>query len=128
MTGPGALEWELSLRSAVARFDELRVSEAVTEEPEPAAGARETLELLTLSEVIARKAVHGRQLTVRNARAAGASWADIGRSLGVSRQSAWEAHARWIDVQEAQHRAAGTEGLDADQVAQARYRAGAASS
>jgi len=41
------------------------------------------LELLALGEVIARKAVYGRQLAVRTARAAGASRLQIGLALGV---------------------------------------------
>jgi hypothetical protein len=50
--------------------------------------------------VIARKAGYGRQLAVRSARAAGASWAQIGAALGTTKQSAWEAHARWLDAQD----------------------------
>jgi hypothetical protein len=59
----------------------------------------EALELLALSEVIARKAAYGRQLTVRSARAAGASWSQVGAALGTTKQSAWEAHSRWLDQQ-----------------------------
>jgi hypothetical protein len=59
----------------------------------------EALELLALGEVIARKAGYGRQLTVRTARAAGASWSQIGAALGTTKQSAWETHTRWIDDQ-----------------------------
>ena len=50
-------------------------------------------------EVIARKAGYGRQLGVRSARAAGASWAQIGAALGTTKQSAWEAYSRWVDQQ-----------------------------
>ena len=49
--------------------------------------AAEALELLALTEVVVRKARYGRQLTVRSARAAGASFAEIGRALGTTRQS-----------------------------------------
>lgn len=94
------------------------------EGPGPALPATQALELLALSEVITRKVRHGLQLSVRTARLAGASWADIGRSLGISRQAAWEAHMRWIDVQAAQHVEVETEGLDEEQVAQARAWAG----
>ena len=55
--------------------------------------------MLALGEVIARKAFYGRQLGVRSARAAGASWTQIGLALGTSKQSAWEAHSRWLDEQ-----------------------------
>jgi hypothetical protein len=71
------------------------------EQPEPGPLSRqEALELLALSEAIARNAAYGRQLTVRSARAAGASWTQIGAALGTTKQSAWEAHSRWIDQQQ----------------------------
>jgi hypothetical protein len=84
----------------------------------------EALELLALSEVIARKASYGRQLTVRSARWAGASWSQIGAALGTTKQAAWEAHSRWIDRQAEQHRRSGYQGLDADDAAAARALAG----
>lgn len=124
MVDVGKLEWETSLRVAVARFDELRIRETIADGPGASLSAAESLELLALSEVIARKARYGRQLSVRTARTAGASWAEIGRSIGVSRQSAWETHMRWIESQEARHHAAETEGLDDQQVELARSRAG----
>lgn len=43
-----------------------------------------------------RKAGYGRQLAVRSARAAGASWTQIGDALGTTKQSAWAAHNRWL--------------------------------
>jgi hypothetical protein len=46
---------------------------------------------------VARKAGYGRQLTIRSARAAGASWSQIGAALGTTKQSAWEAHTRWLE-------------------------------
>ena len=52
-----------------------------------------------LQRRLARKAAYGRQLTVRSARSAGASWTQIGAALGTTKQSAWEAHSRWIDQQ-----------------------------
>jgi hypothetical protein len=84
----------------------------------------EALELLALSEVIARKAGYGRQLSVRSARRAGASWSQIGAALGTSKQAAWEAHTRWIDGQAEQHLRSGYEGLDPATVAAARILAG----
>ncbi len=124
MNDLGKLEWSLSLHAAIERFDELRTQEAIAEGPGPSLRTAEALELLALSEVITRKVRYGQQLSVRTARTAGASWADIGRSLGVSRQAAWETHLRWIDGQEAQRRAVDTEGLDVEQIAQARTWAG----
>src|SRR5690348_3089693 len=85
---------------------------------------QEALELLALSEVIARKAGYGRQLTVRTARAAGASWTQIGAALGTTKQSAWEAHTRWIDQQASQRSAYGHPSMDSQQAADARALAG----
>lgn len=124
MNDLGKLEWALSLHAAVERFDELRTQEAIAEGPGSSLRRAEALELLALSEVMTRKVRYGLQLSVRTARTAGASWVDIGRSLGVSRQAAWETHMRWIDGQEAQHSAADTEGLDREQITQARVWAG----
>jgi hypothetical protein len=115
------LDREHTLLTAVARFDELRTRDALAEPP---LGRAESLELLALGEVIARKSGYGRQLTVRTARSAGASWAEIGRALGTSRQSAWEAHRRWIDGQAAQHGTVGRIGFDEDDAAAARALAG----
>ena len=121
------LETSLTLAAAVARFDLLRTREALADPdggPAPLTSA-ETLELLALGEVIARKVAYGRQLTVRAARAAGCSWADIGGALGTTRQSAWEAHRRWIDGQAARHGVVGEIGFDAEETAAARALAGA---
>jgi uncharacterized protein (DUF1501 family) len=129
MTTPDELDTRLTLRTAVARFEELRTREALATDAgdeTPAAGLsrEETLELLSLGEVIARKAGYGRQLTVRTARAAGASWTAIGRALGTTKQSAWETHARWIDDQASRHRTDGVSGLDELAVARSRRLAG----
>jgi hypothetical protein len=135
MVGPDELDTELTLRTAVARYERLRTLEFMADDDSPddesalsAAGGGLTqgqaLELLALSEVIARKAGYGRQLTVRAARRAGASWSAIGQALGTTKQAAWEAHTRWIDDQARQHEATGHSGLDELQVARARRLAG----
>jgi hypothetical protein len=134
MTSPTELSGQHTLRTAVARYDELRTRDALTtgaaedDAPEVAAAEglsqAETLELLALSQVIAGKAGHGQQLGVRSARRAGASWSAIGRALDMSKQAAWEAHTRWIEDQAAQHRASGHEGLDDLELAPARELAG----
>ena len=110
---PDRLEREHTLATAVARLDELRARESFAITPDEleadgvlpgpgvfrdALNADEALELLALTEVVARKAAYGRQLTVRSARAAGASWAQIGTALGTSRQAAWETHRRWLEA------------------------------
>ncbi|WP_448624861.1 hypothetical protein [Geodermatophilus sp. URMC 64] len=115
------LERRVTLTAAVARFEELRLRDSLDEPP---LSHDEALELLALGEVIARKSGYGRQLAVRTARARGASWAAIGSALGTTRQSAWEAHRRWIDQQAAQHGTAGEIGFDADETAAARSLAG----
>jgi hypothetical protein len=85
---------------------------------------QEALELLALSEVIARKAAYGRQLTVRSTRAAGAPWTQIGAALSTTRQSAWEAHSRRIDQQAGQRSAYGHPSMDSQHAAAARALAG----
>ncbi|WP_141579290.1 hypothetical protein [Actinomadura sp. WMMA1423] len=121
MVTPDGIERDITLTSAAARYDELWVRDAVGEPPLPREGV---LELLALGEVIARKAVYGRQLAVRSARRAGASWAQIGAAMGVSKQAAWEAHGKWIDDQAEQNRRSDYQGLDEDQVTAARHLAG----
>ena len=133
MTTPASVEREHTLATAVARYDELRMRDLLApgaedlpaDEPEPGPLSRqEALELLALSEVIARKAAYGRQLTVRSARAAGASWTQIGAALGTTKQSAWEAHSRWIDQQANKRSAYGHQSMDSQQAAAARALAG----
>jgi hypothetical protein len=135
MTTPESIEADHTLSTAVARYDELRARDLLA----PAGASLdddvsdatpldrdEALELLALGEVISRKAGYGRQLTVRSARAAGASWSRIGAALGTSKQSAWEAHSRRIDQQAEQHGHADYEGLDEPEAAAARALAGRA--
>ncbi|HZN77621.1 MAG TPA: hypothetical protein VFC00_38895 [Micromonosporaceae bacterium] len=121
MHTPESIEAEHTLLTAAARYDALRMQDALA--PPPLA-KEETLEMLALGEVLARKASYGRQLGVRSARAAGASWSQIGAALGTSKQSAWESHLRWIEDQDASHRRAGFEGMSDDEVAAARKLAG----
>jgi hypothetical protein len=89
---PHSLERQHTLATAVARYDDLRArdllaSTAVGLDNDPFGPGpvprQEALELLALGELIARKAAYGRQLTVRSARTAGASWSQIGAALGT---------------------------------------------
>ncbi|MEU9370653.1 hypothetical protein AB0D71_39585 [Streptomyces avermitilis] len=98
-------------------------SDAATDTTAPLT-RKEALELLALGEVLARKAAYGRQLSVRSARRAGASWSQIGAALGTSKQAAWEAHNRWIDEQAKQDRKAGHWGLNDKEIDAARTLAG----
>jgi hypothetical protein len=127
MTTPDVANTHPTLLSAAARFDQLSMRDALAamaEEEAPGSSEpltrEEALELLALSEVIARKAAYGRQLTVRSARAAGASWSQIGAALRISKQAAWEAHSQWIDDQAEQHRPDGYGGMDTDMANAAR--------
>src|SRR5216683_6453575 len=86
---PEVAQTHLTLLTAAARFDELSLQDALASmaEDDAAVGGQplardEALELLALSEVIARKAAYGRQLTVRSARAARASWTQNRRCSG----------------------------------------------
>jgi hypothetical protein len=138
MTTPDDLERRFTLLTATARYDELRIRETLAADGDetgdtagPAAGhapppltREEALEILALGELIARKAGYGRQLTVRSARRAGASWSQIGAALGTSKQAAWEAHSRWIDDQAEQRRRSDYKGLGDDDIAAARALAG----
>jgi hypothetical protein len=132
MSTPDELERRHTLLTAAARYDALRTQDTlagmvVTDlapAGEGALGQEEALEMLALGELLARKAGYGRQLGVRSARAAGASWAQIGAALGTTKQSAWEAHLHWIDEQSAEHSRTGFIGMDPDDTAAARDLAG----
>ncbi|SDF80131.1 hypothetical protein SAMN05660662_3404 [Blastococcus aurantiacus] len=134
MVSPDELDTQVTLRTAVARYEQLRALDSLAEAPlevdealaapSGALSQGQALELLALSEVIFRKAAYGRQLTVRAARRAGASWSAIGQALGTTKQAAWEAHTRWIDDQSEQHEDTGHAGLSELEVARARRFAG----
>jgi hypothetical protein len=124
MIEPRALESSLTLAAAVERYDHLRTRATGMDGDEAPLSTDEALELLALAEVIARKVGYGRQLDVRTARAAGASWSQIGAALGTSKQAAWEAHQRWIDDQASRPDEPGHLGMDADEVREARALAG----
>ncbi len=104
MTTPDDLERHHTLTTATARYEDLRLRDALAatvDDPDglPPLLLQEALELLALGEVIARKAAYGRQLGVRTARQAGASWSQVGAALGTTKQAAWETHNRWLEEQ-----------------------------
>ncbi|WP_067495816.1 hypothetical protein [Actinoplanes sp. TFC3] len=102
MITPDELEQQHTLSTATTRYDELRMRDAlasVTQEAGKPLSRPEMLELLALSEVVSRKAGYGRQVMIRSARSAGASWTQIGAALGTTKQAAWEAHHRWASEQ-----------------------------
>ena len=91
MTTPDDVERQHTLLTAAARFDKLRNRDALApggvDDPDPAArplSREEALELLALGEVLIRKAGYRHQLTVRTARAVGASWSGSRPILGTT--------------------------------------------
>jgi hypothetical protein len=74
----------------------------------------ESLELLALGEVIARKAHDSQLLGIRAALRGGADWDVIAAALGVGPQEAWDSYTESVARQ-----------LDADAAASARELAGA---
>ncbi|MFJ9419629.1 hypothetical protein ACIRPT_36520 [Streptomyces sp. NPDC101227] len=125
MLTPESLEGHFTLLSATARYDALRLRDSLAPDADVQPLSRdEVLEMLALGEVIARKAAYGRQLSVRSARAAGASWSAIGAALGMSKQAAWEAHGRWLEERAEQQRRSGDPEPDEGGAPAARERAG----
>src|SRR5919112_4820707 len=124
MASPDELESAHTLSTATTRYDALRMRDALAAMGDDGDASplsrEESLELLALSEVVARKAGYGRQAMVRSARNAGASWTQIGTALGSSKQAAWEAHNRWIEEQARQHASTGYQGFGPDDEAAAR--------
>ncbi|MGY1792860.1 hypothetical protein ACI796_02600 [Geodermatophilus sp. SYSU D00525] len=132
---PEALEQEFSLQTAATRLDFLsrRDSGATTLNTvrdrddddwtsllsqQTSLDVPESLEILALGEVIARKA-HDSQLTgFRAALRGGASWEQIAGALGVTPDQAWETYHRAIERQER------TAALAPDEAASARELAG----
>jgi hypothetical protein len=104
---PEALEEEFSLTTAATRLDFLsrRDSGATTlntvrdededhweslKDTDTSLDVYESLELLALGEVIARKAHNSQLVGIRAALRGGASWEEIALALGVSPQEAWD--------------------------------------
>jgi hypothetical protein len=128
---PEALEEEFSLPTAATRLDFLSrrdngdtalntVHEADADDwalslrasEDTSLDIHESLELLALGEVVARKAHGSRLIGLRAALRAGASWDDVAAALGVSPQQAWDTYTDAVSQ------------LDADDAASARELAG----
>jgi hypothetical protein len=129
---PEALEPEFTLTTAATRLDflsrrdngdtALNTVREDDDEPDSWAAIRDTdtqldvhesLELLALGEVIARKAHDSRLIGIRAALRGGATWSHIAAALGVSPDAAYDAFSESIDRQ-----------LDDDAAASARELAG----
>lgn len=114
---PEDLEQEFSLTTAVTRLDFLARRDSAGSTPGPSRDldeddwtsvrsattsldVPESLELLALGEVVARKA-RDRQLTgFRAALRGGASWDQVAAALGVPADEAWRRYHELLDRQE----------------------------
>ena len=128
---PEALEAEFSLSTAATRLDFLSRRDngdttlntvrddddedgwASLKATETQLDVHESLELLALGEVVARKAHDSRLVGIRAALRGGADWEEIARALGVSPEQAWDAFLDAVAQQ-----------LDSDAAAAARELAG----
>lgn len=116
---PEALEAEFSLTTAATRLDFLSRRDngdttlntvrddededgwASLKATDTQLDVHESLELLALGEVVARKAHDSRLVGIRAALRGGADWDEVARALGVSPEQAWDdfldAVARQLD-------------------------------
>jgi alkylhydroperoxidase/carboxymuconolactone decarboxylase family protein YurZ len=127
---PDLLETEFSLPTAATRLDFLSRRDSgdtalngVRDEEdhwgairaaEISLDVQESLELLALGEVVARKAHDSQLIGIRAALRGGASWEEIAAALAVTPQAAWDAFQESIARQ-----------LEADAAAAAKELAGA---
>jgi hypothetical protein len=127
---PDVLETEFSLPTAATRLDFLSrrdngdtaLNDVRDEEDhwgairaaEISLDVQESLELLALGEVVARKAHDSQLIGIRAALRGGASWEEIAAALDVTPQAAWDAFQESIARQ-----------LEADAAAAAKELAGA---
>ncbi len=72
----------------------------------------ESLELLDLGVVVARRAHDGQHRGIRAALRAGASWERIAAALGTTPLTAWNDHQQWIEEQVELFELTGRDGLD----------------
>lgn len=127
---PEALAAEFSLPTAATRLDFLSRRDngdttlntvrddddhwAALKDTDTQLDVHESLELLALGEVVARKAHDSRLVGIRAALRGGAGWDQIATALGVTPEQAWETFLASIEDQ-----------LDNDAAAAARELAGA---
>ena len=133
---PEALEDDFTLTTAATRLDFLsrrdngdatlnRVQDvddddwASIKDTDTSLDVPESLELLALGEVVARKAHGSRLVGIRAALRGGAGWEQIATALGVSPGEAWDCFHAAVDEQER------GQALDTDAAASHRALAGA---
>lgn len=136
---PEALEQEFSLTTAVTRLDFLsrRDSGATTlntvidvdtddwssfKDAATSLDVPESLELLALGEVVARKARDSQLTGFRAALRGGASWEQIAEALGVPAAEAWARYHQLIERQESSRVLATDEAAAARELAGTRPR------
>jgi hypothetical protein len=114
---PEVLEAEFSLSTAATRLDFLSRRDngdttlntvrddedddgwASLKDTDTQLDVHESLELLALGEVVARKAHDSRLVGIRAALRGGADWPQIARALGVTPEQAWETFLASIEHQ-----------------------------
>ena len=112
---PEVLEAEFSLTTAATRLDFLSRRDngdtalntvrddddhwAALKDTDTQLDVQESLELLALGEVVARKAHDSRLVGIRAALRGGAGWEEIARSLGVTPEQAWDTFLASVDHQ-----------------------------
>jgi len=113
---PEALEGEFSLPTAATRLDFLSrrdngdttLNTVRDDDADEWASIRaaadtqldihESLELLALGEVVARKAHDSRLIGIRAALRGGATWDEVAGALGVSPQEAWDTYTAAVSA------------------------------
>jgi hypothetical protein len=112
---PEALAAEFSLPTAATRLDFLSRRDngdtalntvrddddhwAALKDTDTQLDVQESLELLALGEVVARKAHDSRLVGIRAALRGGAGWEQIAQALGVTPEQAWDTFRASIDAQ-----------------------------
>jgi hypothetical protein len=124
---PEALAAEFSLSTAATRLDFLSRRDngettlntvrddddhwAALKDTGTQLDVHESLELLALGEVVARKAHDSRLVGIRAALRGGASWEQIATALGVTAEQAWDTFLASVEQQLEDDAAAAARGL-----------------
>jgi hypothetical protein len=124
---PEVLEGEFSLPTAATRLDFLSRRDngdtalntvrdddgdewaALRGTAETQLDVQESLELLALGEVVARKAHGSRLIGIRAALRGGATWDEVAAALGVTPQQAWDTYTEAVSALDAESEASARE-------------------
>lgn len=88
-----------SLRDLVDRYVNLSLRDLTGTVTGTPLAAAEHVELLTVGAAVARQVSLGRQVAVRRALQAGATWSQIANAHGITERAARRAFRDWIDGQ-----------------------------